>query len=265
MSVLKTISRILTLPIPNKKYRKKARVKFEEILDILFWPEKSKCIRGFKKECAYNMSLPRENFHIISLGTNCFVRMTLNLWELKPRKAEGEKTMPFDLSIHPLDRVIHILKSDFKGYFDNIDYDTANNYWVNNISQIKYVHDHETDKQIFIERFSRRIENFRAALSDDIPCLFICHVMGDVEAQKANELYDIIAQSCSYKKFKLMFAVFNGSLENCNENIKVYARNFPYKNYSYMDKKVKFTKDGYNFEYDFMKTCRDELLKLLEN
>ena len=49
MSVLKTISRILTLPIPNKKYRKKARVKFEEILDILFWPEKSKCIRGFKK------------------------------------------------------------------------------------------------------------------------------------------------------------------------------------------------------------------------
>ncbi len=265
MSFLKTVSRLVTLPIPCKKYRKKARIKLEEVLDLMFLPEKSKCIRGVKKECAYNASLPRDKFHIVSLGTNCFPRLTLTLWEMKPRKAEGELSMPFDLSVHPLDTIVQVLKTDFSGYFDDIVYDDEHGYWINPTRGIKFIHDHEKEKDIFVTRFQNRISNFQAALKDDKPCLFVCHIMGDAEPQKINELYDLLAQSCKYKKFKLVVAVFNGTLGKCNENVKVYVKNFPYKDYSYMDKKIKFTKDGYDFEYTFVACCREELLKLLED
>ena len=265
MSFLKTVSRFVTLSIPCIKYGKKVRIKLEVVLDIMFLPEKSKCIRGVKKECAYNASLPRDKFHIISLGTNCFPRLTLTLWEMKPRKAEGELSMPFDLSVHPLDTIVQVLKTDFSGYFDDIVYDDEHGYWINPKLHIQFVHDHENDKQVFIERFQRRIKNLFDVMQDDKPCLFVCHVFGDAHPQKVNELYEFLAQRFKHKKFKLVVAVFNGTLGKCNENVKVYAKNFPYKDYSYMDKKIKFTKDGYAFEEEFVACCREELLKLLED
>ena len=265
MKVLKFVARVLTIPVLGHKRRKETREKLEEFLEILFLPEKSKCIRGFKKACAYNASLPRDKFHIVSLGTNCFARMTLNLWALKPRKNDGEPTMPFDLSVHPLDTVVAMLTTAFKGYFDDIKYAEDNHYWINPKLHIQFVHDHENDKQVFIERFQRRIKNLFDVMNDDKPCLFVCHVLGDANPQKVNELYEFLAQRCKHKKFKLVVAVFNGTLGKCNENVKAYVRNFPYKGYSYMDKKIKFTKDGYAFEEEFVACCREELLKLLED
>ena len=153
----------------------------------------------------------------------------------------------------------------FSGYFDDIVYDDEHGYWINPKLHIQFVHDHENDKHVFIERFQRRIKNLFDVMQDDKPCLFVCHVLGDAHPQKVNELYEFLAQRCKHKKFKLVVAVFNGTLGKCNENVKVYAKNFPYKDYSYMDKKIKFTKDGYDFEYTFVACCREELLKLLED
>ena len=264
MNTAKTISRLVTLPIPFKNYRKNSRKKIEEILDIVLEPEKAKCLRNFKKEHLYNTTLPRDKFHIISLGTNCFVRMTLNLWELKPRKAEGEKTMPFDLSIHSLDSILYFLKNDFINYFDDISFDEQNQFWINPKYNIKFVHDKINDRQLFENRYKARIENFHLALRDNKPCLFICHIQGNSDASWINNLYETLQNKCTNKNFKLILAIFNGVAENCDKNIKIYARNFPYENYLYMDKNVKFTQLGYEFEYGFMNCCRTELLNLLE-
>ena len=264
MNTAKTISRLVTLPIPFKNYRKNSRKKIEEILNLVLAPEKAKCLRDFKKEYIYNTNLPRDKFHIISLGTNCFVRMTLNLWELKPRKAEGEKTMPFDLSIHPLQSILDFLKNDFNGYFENVVFDEQNQFWVNPRYGIKFIHDKVNDRQLFEKRYKARIENFNSALSDNKPCLFICHVLGNPDVRLVNNLYETLKNKCTNKNFKLILAVFNGVLEDCDKNIKIYARNFPYENYLYMDKNVKFSQSGYEFEYNFMNCCRTELLNLLE-
>ena len=79
--------------------------------------------------------------------------------------------------------------------------------------------------------------------------------MGGVDTAKVNELYDFIQTRCGRKKFKLILAVFNGTVGKCNENIKVYTDNFP----------CKFTKAGYHFEEPFVRFCREEVLEMLEN
>lgn len=111
MKFLKSVSRLLTIPVLGKERRKRARLEVEEALNALFRTEKYIYTRRFEQAAALNLSLPRQNFHVISLGTNCFPRMTLNLWGLKPRKAEGEPSMPFDLSVHPLPVVVKYLKN----------------------------------------------------------------------------------------------------------------------------------------------------------
>lgn len=263
MKVLKSIARMLTLSIPGKIRRKNARLKVEDFLNALCKTEKYRCGRRFEQEVSVNKSLPREQFHIISLGTNCFVRMTLNLWGLKPRKADGELSMPFDLSVHPLPVVVKLLETHFEGYFKHIEFDEKNGYWINSELGIKFIHEKENNREAFIERYRKRIENFYAALQDDKPCLLVCHDMRSVDGQQINALWAAVQKLCPHKKIKLIAAVFNGTVGNCNENINIYTNEFPYKGYLYMDKMVKFTKAGYAFEEPFVRLCREEVLNLL--
>lgn len=65
--------------VPGKERRKEARLKIEDSLDMLFRTEKYICSRDFEACFAQNVALSRGKFHIVSLGTNCFARMTLNL------------------------------------------------------------------------------------------------------------------------------------------------------------------------------------------
>lgn len=146
MKFLKSVSRLLTIPVLGKERRKRARLEVEEALNALFRTEKYIYTRRFEQAAALNLSLPRQNFHVISLGTNCFPRMTLNLWGLKPRKAEGELSMPFDLSVHPLPVVVKYLKNHFEGYFDAVEFDEKNGYWVNPSDGIKFIHDKQNDR-----------------------------------------------------------------------------------------------------------------------
>jgi len=262
MNILKTVSRLATVCVPGKERRKKARLRTEDFLNLLLHTEKYVCTRNFERCLAVNTALPREKFHIISLGTNCFVRMTLNLWGLKPRKAEGELSMPFDLAVHPLSVVIKYLKNRFDGYFDEIEFDEENGYWVNRKDGIKFIHERNDDRDFFIARYEKRIANLLSALADDKPCLLVCHDSGEVNGKEVDELYQLLQTFCGHKKFKLIMAVFNGTVSSCNENVIVYTDNFPYEGYLYMDKKVKFTKAGYGFEEPFVRLCRKEVIKL---
>ena len=265
MKLLKNVARLVTIFVPGRERRKRARLKLEKILHALLRTEYYRCSKWWEAIAAFNASLPREKFHIISLGTNCFARMTLNLWKLKPRKAEGELTMPFDLAVHPLSVVVDNLKNNFNSYFEYIEFSDEKGFFSNRAKGVNFVHDKENDFHLFEERYQRRIADLKAAMTDDKPCLFVCHLLGDVRGEEADELYNVLQISCGHKKFKLLLAVFNGSVGKCNENIKVYTAKFPYEGYSYMDKNVKFTQAGYDFEEKFVLCCRGELLKLLED
>ena len=264
MTIIKTVSRVMSSVVPGKERRKEARLKIEDSLDMLFRIEKYICSRDFEACFAQNVALPRGKFHIVSLGTNCFARMTLNLWGLKPRKADGEPSMPFDLAVHPLSVVVKYLKNRFDGYFEGIAYDAECGYWVNEQDGIKFIHEKEDNREFFVERYQKRISALYGALEDDKPCLFVCHVLGDADSRQVDELYQILQNCCAHKKFELLLVVFGGTVGKCSENVKVYAAEFPCEGYSYMDKKVKFTKAGYHFEEPFVRCCREEVIKLTE-
>lgn len=264
MNLARNTARILTMGVPLKSWRKTARQKVEDGLNRLFKTEHYRCEQEFEAFHREMTAMPRDKFHFVSLGTNCFVRLTFNLWGLKKRKAEGGLSMPFDLAIHPLPVVIRFLNDDFSGYFDNCEYDEENGYWVNLQDGIKFIHEKENDRNAFIERYQARIENIRAALADELPCLFACHVMGDVDGQLADDLYEALRKRCGSKKFTLLMFVFNGKLTDHKSPVKVYEAEFPYEGYLYMDRYVKYTFPGLAFEKSAVLKCRDLIEDLLK-
>lgn len=50
-------------------------------------------------------------YKIVSLGCDCFSRTIPTLWGIKPRKKQGEKGCPFDLSDNPLPAVVKYLET----------------------------------------------------------------------------------------------------------------------------------------------------------
>ena len=67
--------------------------------------------------------MTKKTYEIVSLGTNCLPRTILTRAGIKPTKAEGELSTPFDLVAHKLSNIVHYLQTDFSDYFDDIYFD----------------------------------------------------------------------------------------------------------------------------------------------
>ena len=80
MNLARNTARLLTMGIPLKSWRKTARQKVEDGLNRLFKTEHYRCEQEFEAFHREMLAMPRDKFHFVSLGTNCFVRLTYNLW-----------------------------------------------------------------------------------------------------------------------------------------------------------------------------------------
>ena len=264
MKNIRKIARFVTLPIIGKERRKTARQKTEAFLHKFFKTEYYRCEQIYLREYEENKKIGFEKYHLISLGYNCFARMTFNYWGLKPRKSDGEKTMPFDISIHPLESVIRLLDSHFAHYFDKIEFSPEDNCWINPELKITFVHDHENDKELFLERYHNRIKALDEAINDNIPCLFFAYNDGETEATQINQLYQVLTKICAHKPFKLVYMVFNAPLpEGIDKNIASYQADYP-QGYVHMDKFTKYTQAGLGFEKAVVEFTRAQLKSFLK-
>lgn len=264
MKRVRKIARILTLPIVGKERRRNARYKTEAFLHKLFKTEYYRCEQIYKKVCEENKSIGFEKYHLISLGNNCFGRITFSYWGLKPRKADGEKSMPFDISIHPLPCVIKMLTTHFANYFDAIEYSSKDNFWRNPELKVIFPHDKEDDKNLFVERYKNRIQALYEAINDNKPCLFFAYQDGQVDAGEINKLYKVLSEECSHKPFKLIYMVFNASIPaGIDENIATYQANYP-QGYVHMDKFTKYKKAGLGFEKAVVEFTAQQLRELIK-
>lgn len=264
MKSIRNIARLTTLFILNKEKRKAARLNVENFLHKTLKTEYYYCSQAFQEEYKKNRAIGFEKYHLISLGQNCFVRMTMSEWGLKARKADGEKTMPFDISVHPLKSMIRMLKTHFSGYFDNLEYDTEKQCWINPSLGIEFLHDHETDKNIFINRYHNRIAALDDVLQDQLPCLFFAYQDKETQAADINELYDILSKLCAHKPFKLVYMVFNHPVpQGINEAVATYHADYP-QGYRHMDKSTKYEKAGLSFEKPVVEFTRSQLQELLK-
>ena len=149
-----------------------------------------------------------KKYEIVSLGQNCLPRTILTRWGIKPRKAQGELSCPFDLVRHKLERIIYYLEQDFKGYFDDfffvlrkrnfLDF-RGRGLWQKKDGTIFY-HDKDckiNDKEKIVQRVSGRIENFRKILKADTPILFVLNIMNSTQE---NNLEENLARLCKVIK-----------------------------------------------------------------
>ncbi len=249
MNTIRTISRLLTLAIPGKERRKRCRLQSEAFIHKILQTELHLCKSVFEQDYAKHREFQQNHaYHLISLGYNCFARMTFSFWGVKPRKADGEKTMPFDISVHPLTTVTTLLQSDFQQYFDKIEFDEIKQCWVNRALNIEFVHDKENDRDLFVSRYQNRIESLKSAISDDIPCLFFCYTEQPCRAEDINALDACLSKICAHKQYKLCFMIFNNTVPaGINSGIAVYAADYPV-GYRHMDKFTKYCKAGLTFE-----------------
>jgi hypothetical protein len=139
-------------------------------------------------------------YKIVSLGTSCFVRFTLGRYGLKPFKFEGEKSHPFDLSIHPISSIIECIRTDFNKYLDLNYISQDGNNFNHALYNAGFIHENDLngDKKMWLERYKKRIDNFRELYGIECPIFFIMMESG---ITMTNDLYNQLID-CLSEKFK---------------------------------------------------------------
>jgi hypothetical protein len=129
-------------------------------------------------------NLPRySNIRFISIGNDCFSRTVLTRWGIKRTNKMGEKSHPFDLSIHPISTVINLLKNDFSGYLDTdlLEYDEKLGFPVNRSLNVQFNHEEgrefaEDDFAKLRQFYTRRIGNLHSDIAAADRIVFVLHV-----------------------------------------------------------------------------------------
>lgn len=257
----------------NKEYMKK--VSCLKQLSEQIYEESLQNLKNLLKEPVFKYS----NNFFISLGENCFNRTVLSRHNLKQHRNQGELSFPFDLCVCPLPTVYNLIKKDFADYFEGLSWDEQNHLWINNKHQIRYNHDRdcsEYDKDKLIERYTRRIENFRNILKDDKEHMFIISSIDQsVDMNHILELYKYLAEII-HQKFSFVYINLGKKDLPVADYLKNKALQYQYKNAHFYYQHIAhpystFWNEWYKLEYfnsergiEFEKKFTDYIQNLIQ-
>jgi hypothetical protein len=127
------------------------------------------------------------HLQFISLGFDCLPRVLLTRWGMKPAAQLGEKTHVFDISIHPSTAVSQVWASGFAGYTETqFEITGTDRAPTNAANGIRFVHElgpefAADDFKALRAKYTNRIANFRQAVSDIRPTIFLHHSENDTD------------------------------------------------------------------------------------
>ena len=210
------------------------------------------------------MNIFKKRVQIIQLGQNCIPRTILTRWKIKPSKLQGELTYPFDLAVFGIPEITKTLKTDFKEFFWNLSLHEEGNksYWIKEPDCILFSHDKNLKtKEALIETYTRRIENFRKALLNPMPAIFVQILSVDEEI---NQQYKELLKLRHDRPF--IFAVIDTQdvVKNiCDDNIKILKLPYPNENYknNWWKKEYYNSKAGKAFEKQIADFVREIIIK----
>ena len=194
--------------------------------------------------------MTNSDYQIISLGSNCLPRRLLTTYGIKPSKEEGELTCPFDLCVTPIKAVIEILKNNFSDFFDDIEFNTEKGFWVNKKYKIDFNHDKDSKKD-FVERFQKRIQNFKMLINNNKYTYFVYFNEKKVSESKINKLNSIIKMLKNDTTYQLIIIdIWNSKLES-HDNIEIVSVLNPYDNFheDWWTRRDRETQKGKAFEH----------------
>ena len=183
--------------------------------------------------------MKKNDYEIVTLGFNCQPRGELTAWKLIPTKSKGRLSLPFDLALHSANLVVKQIKEDFKNYLKNMryGYQSGNrHYWTNFNDSVIYYHDFH-DKPNFhkkiIDRYQKRIENFRNLSKNQPFVFFLVNCQPDVTTTKdINEMYEALKEYRQGKPFRLLVwdTYERISVKELNPEIKIICDKNPEDN-----------------------------------
>lgn len=205
-------------------------------------------------------------YRIVSLGSDCFSRTIPTLWGIKPRKKQGETGCPFDLSTNFLSGIIRNIDEDFANYFNTLHFDGR--FWAIARSNTVFSHENDcgpNDEDTVRKRFSGRIDNFRNALADPRPVLFIHHFirsLNDVSPDETPKLLNWLWVSLNDKRcgrpFRLLIVDHYNYIPAAKlmPQICLFAPTYLPDNYLWNYPEFEFSASGLRFETEFIKICQ---------
>lgn len=232
-----------------------------KLLTCLIFPEKyRKNARNFLYYFSFKdlISFKRQNFYIVSLGNNCLPRVLTTVLKLKPRKIYGEKTCPFDLSFHlDIEKIAEIIHNDFENFFDDLVFDKV---WQNRYLKSTYPHDNKLNKEQFIKRYKKRINNFKYILKSDKMIYFIySNFDNNICKRDVLLLYDAILKHRD-KPFKLIILTSCKQFLNFeNSNIILLEEDFSIKHSNWVKS---FVNDYGNINNEYTRFCQKTSISL---
>lgn len=206
---------------------------------------------------------------LISLGRNCFTRTVLSRWGVKGKKADGEISFPFDCCSCSTEAVRQMIKNDFKNFF-NFDDLKDRKIFKNTLYNVEFNHDTDIypDKEALIERYKRRIDNFRNLWNKpDDKILFVLATIPDINN------FEMLVQNLKGmlpKESYLAWISIDKKDYTQEFNALNLANTFyafvphPYPKYwgEWYDQKFYSTKDGTRFEHAFCNAVNEIYKKI---
>lgn len=199
----------------------------------------------------------KKKVEIIPLGQNCMPRTILTRWKVKPKKLFGEFTFPFDLAVFETREITKSIKTDFSEFFFNINYREDSKIWAKEPDCIEFVHEkcfRENDKAKLIDKYLKRIENFRSVMKSSEPLLFV-QILGDCD--DTNNLYQVLSDLRGENPFR--FAVIDTqNITKAHNGIDILKIEYPSYDYkkNWWKKEYYTTLEGVNFERKIAEFCR---------
>lgn len=178
-------------------------------------------------------------YRIIPLGSYCLPRVISTLSMLKPRKAQGEKTLPFDLGFFwDFDKILDILDNEFKTFYNDIKFGLINSnsardlevlfnfnsnvkHWVSD--KLSAIFNHEymmTNIDEFKTRYDKRIESFYEYLKDEkYELYFLIASFSEIKLSQINRLKNIINRYRDKNSYNIII------INQCTHSYKINERN----------------------------------------
>ena len=208
------------------------------------------------------------SYNIISLGYDCSVRSILTDWGLKPTKAMGELSYPFDLSFSPHQGVLGVLQNGFKDFFDNLSFNHETHLWENKQYGFYYNHDMdctENDREKFVIRFKNRIQNFYKILDSDIPIIFVAYIQKG-KTKNIKIIYKIFRLLKEKRKNKKSYLVVLSEKAQFlfPKNTYILRIHVPFSKYIWWKPEMRYSYDGAKFESEIAHKFYKVVQKILK-
>ena len=199
-----------------------AKKLFVKLLTCFIFPEKlRKNVRNFLFYFSFvdYVRFKRQNFHIISLGSDCLPRVLTTAVKLKPRKIYGEKTLPFDLKYsYDLEKTAKLIQNNFNDFFEDI-----------KLTKELFPHDYKLTKQQFETRYNKRIKNFLKVMTSDKMIYFIYSDFDNqIDVNTIRKLYYLLKNKRNGKPFKIIVLTAK-TINISNPDIYVIVHDFKIK------------------------------------